>query len=88
MAKPAPKDARLLRQALAPYISVHKLRRLSARPAADLRAALLVDQPPSDVLALLDALSAVLRPLPRDMIREAADIAALLMLEMGRLPQE
>jgi DNA repair protein RadC len=77
-----------LREALAPYISLPKLRRLAAQQGTPLREALLTDQPPADVLALIDALGALLRPVPREQISAPADIAALLLVEMGYLPQE
>jgi DNA repair protein RadC len=77
-----------LREALAPYLSLSKLRRLAAQQGTPLREALLTDQPPADVLALIDALAALLRPVPREPISAPADIAALLLVEMGHLSQE
>ncbi len=81
-------SARQLRDALAPYVSVRKLRQLAADNGAPLRAALLDDQPPADVLALLDALAALLRPLAREQISSPDDIAGLLLVEMSLLQQE
>lgn len=77
-----------LREALAPYLSLPKLRRLAAIDGEALREALLSDQPPAEVLALVDALAALLRPAPREQISGPADVAALLLVEMGHLPQE
>jgi DNA repair protein RadC len=79
---------RTLREALAPYIDAAKLRRLAAH-GDDLQRALVPgSQPPKEVLALLDTLAALLRPLPRERITSPADVAALLMVEMSHLDQE
>ncbi|HEY0739206.1 MAG TPA: JAB domain-containing protein [Herpetosiphonaceae bacterium] len=77
-----------LREALAPYLSLPKLRRLAAQQGTPLREALLTDQPPADVLALITALGALLRPTGREQISAPADVAALLLVELGHLPQE
>jgi DNA repair protein RadC len=81
---------RKLREALAPYLDLPALRRLAATPGADLQQALLGSNaaPPDEVHALLDALAALLRPGEREQVRSPADIAALLMAEMGYLDQE
>ena len=77
-----------VREALAPYVSISELRRLAAQHGTPLREALLTTQPPAEVLALLDALAALLRPLPREQISGPGDVAALLLVEMGYLSQE
>lgn len=89
--QPTPKTVaqqrRRLREALAPYINVRQLRRL-ASTGENLREALIMPDPPPEVLALLDTLSTILRPISREQITSPADIAALLMVEMGHLAQE
>lgn len=79
---------RYLREALAPHLDLAVLRRLAATPSADLRQALTADSPPAEVLALLDTVTALLRPSDRTQIKSPADVAALLMAEMGHLDQE
>jgi DNA repair protein RadC len=81
---------RKLREALASYLDLPVLRRLAATPGADLRQALVSGDtaPPDEVHALLEALSVLLRPSERERIRGPADVAALLMAEMGYLQQE
>jgi len=76
-----------LREALAPYIDVSKLRQLAVR-GGDLRQALFCEQPPAEVEGLVQALRALLEPLPREQIRGPSDLAALLMVDMCRLEQE
>jgi proteasome lid subunit RPN8/RPN11 len=82
-----PTQVRVLREALTPYIDVAHLRRLAAS-GTDLHAALVGDNPPPEVLALLDTLATLLRPTAREQIRSPADVAALLMVEMSHLDQE
>lgn len=82
-----PAQVRALREALTPYIDVAQLRRLAAA-GDDLRAALVGDDVPPEVHALLDTLAALLRPTPREQIKSPADVAALLMVEMSHLDQE
>lgn len=82
-----PAQIRALREALSPYIDVAQLRRLAAA-GDDLRAALVGDDVPPEVHALLDTLTALLRPTPREQIKSPADVAALLMVEMSHLDQE
>jgi DNA repair protein RadC len=76
-----------LHESLAPYLDRQQLRQLVAEHR-DLRAALQSDQPPTEVLALLDTLSALLRPSPTEQIRSPSDVAGLLMVQMGHLDQE
>lgn len=77
-----------LREALAPYLNLPELRRLAGADAARVREALTDAEPPADLLALLDALSALLRTEPKESITGPADVAALLLVEMGQLQQE
>ena len=76
-----------LHQALEPFIDLTQLRRFVAE-GRDLYEALRVDQPPKELRALLETLGAILRPVRREQIKSPADIAALLMVEMGHLDQE
>jgi DNA repair protein RadC len=86
----ATRPERKLREALASYLDLPALRRLAATPGADLRQALISGDaaPPDEVHALLEALIVLLRPSEREQIRGPADVAALLMTEMGYLQQE
>jgi hypothetical protein len=76
-----------LREALAPYLNVGKLRKLASN-GEHLQEALMSPNPPPEVLQLLDTLAAILRPIGRDQITSPADIASLLMVEMSHLTQE
>ncbi len=85
-----PDQGRQLREALAPYLDVRKLRRIAAT-GGDLQQALHADargDVPVEVHALLGALGAILRPAYRERITGPADVAALLMVEMSSLEQE
>lgn len=87
--KPAtPTPEQILRAALEPYVSLRRLQQLAAREPEAIQQALLVDQPPPEVQALLHVLAAVLRPMPGEQITTPADVAALLLVEMGALTQE
>jgi DNA repair protein RadC len=83
-------SARLLREALKPYISLPDLRRLAATDAASLHDLLTPDGkvPPEEVQALLRALIIMLQPAPDESIMNPDDLAALLMVEMGHLDHE
>jgi DNA repair protein RadC len=79
---------RALREALAPYLSLAKLRHLAAQ-GDDLRAALNDGVvPPAEVNALLDTLSVLLRPAAHEPVRSPADAAAFLMAKLGHQDQE
>jgi DNA repair protein RadC len=82
-----PTPLRALREAISPYINVAQLRRLAAA-GEDLQAALIGDDVPPEVHALLDTLAVLLRPTPREQIKSPAYVAALLLVEMGHLDQE
>lgn len=70
-----PAQVRALREALNPYIDVAQLRRLAAA-GEDLQAALIGDDVPPEIHALLDTLAVLLRPTPREQIKSPADVAA------------
>jgi hypothetical protein len=80
-------SAKALREAIAPYVTVAKLRRLVAR-GGDLRQALRQPDPPPDVLALLDLIKILITPDPRTQIKSPADVAGLLLFELAYLDQE
>jgi hypothetical protein len=88
----SPKDyeeqrRRRVREALSPYVSMSKLRRLAASQG-NLYEALQSDAPPPEVVHLIDLLSDVLYPPKHEQITSPAEMAALLMVEMGHLQQE
>jgi len=76
-----------LHESLAPYVDTAYLRQLAARQL-DLHEALRSDNPPAEVLVLINTLSALLRPAPREQIKSPRDVVALLMVTMGYLDQE
>src|SRR5262245_57792858 len=80
-------SAKALREAIAPYITLPRLRRLIAK-GGDLRQALRQPDPPPDVLALLDLMKALITPDPRTQIKSPADVAGLLLFELSYLDQE
>jgi DNA repair protein RadC len=85
---PAAKREQLVREALAPYLSLADLRRLAAK-GEELQTALTGLEPlPEAVRALLTLLSLLLAPSHEESIRQPADIAALLMLRLGHLDHE
>jgi DNA repair protein RadC len=84
----AAKREQLVREAIAPYLSLTELRRLAAK-GEELQTALTGLEPlPEAVRALLTLLSLLLAPSHEESIRQPADIAALLMLRLGHLDQE
>jgi hypothetical protein len=81
---------RQLREALAPYLDLRKLRAIAAS-GGDLQQAFHLEQPgdiPDEAKLLIDTLSALLRPDRRESIRGPQDVAGMLMVEMGGLEQE
>lgn len=87
--KPAePTPEQLLRAALEPYVNLRRLQYLAAREPEAIQHALLVEQPPLEVQAMMNVLAAVLRPLQGEQIEKSADVAALLLMEMGQLTRE
>jgi DNA repair protein RadC len=87
--EPRPEHANLrrLHEALEPYLDARQLRRL-VEEQGNLREALRSTAPPSEVLALIELLSALLQPLPTEQIRSPRDAAEMLMVQMGHLDQE
>lgn len=87
--KQPPEEGHLLREALAPYISLPQLRQLAASHE-DLAQAFIgsSEEIPSDVQALLEVCKVLLRPTRREQIKSPHDLAALLMVDMGLLDQE
>lgn len=70
------------------YLDLGQLRQLAAQ-GGDVQAALRGNvEPPDEVKDLLRTLSVLLYPSDRSKIKSPADVAALLMLEMGYLDQE
>jgi DNA repair protein RadC len=85
--RPTP-QIRKLREAIAQYLCLDDLRDLATR-GEDIRSILRSGEPvPEEVQALVSLLSALLSPVPGETIRSPADIAALLMTEMGCLDHE
>src|SRR4051812_48488558 len=80
-------EATAIREALAPYIDVKKLRRLASN-GQFLDAALKEGELPEEVTWLLSMLAVVLRPSNREQITSPADLAPMLMVEMSHLTQE
>lgn len=78
---------RALRQAIAPYLCLDELRAL-ATSGSDLQSALKRQPVPEELQALLTLIAALLKPRPDEAIGKPADLAALLMLEMGALDHE
>ncbi len=77
-----------LREAIAPYLCLADLRRLAAS-GEDIQAALKsLEGIPEEVQALVRLLRVLMKPLADERITRPADIAALLMLEMGHLDHE
>lgn len=76
-----------LQEALAPYLSLPKLRRLVADDATRLHEALRQPEPPAEVQLLLEAFAALLELPQRTQITTPSDVAALLLVEMGQLEQ-
>lgn len=82
------RQEQVLREAMAPYLSVAELQRVVAH-GEDLHAALSGLKPvPEEVRALLRVLQILLTPVPDQRIHRAADLAALLMVKLGHLSQE
>ena len=81
---------RQLREALAPYLDLRKLRAIAAS-GGDLQQAFHRERPgtiPDEAQLLINALSALLRPGRRESICGPQDVAGMLMVEMGGLEQE
>jgi DNA repair protein RadC len=81
-------DQQRLQEAVAPYLSLGRLQQLVAFKSDALHKALLTDDPPLEVQAMLHVLAALLRPADGQPIARAADVAALLLVEMSTLSHE
>lgn len=85
-----PEDTRqaALHEALAAYnLNTEALRR-AAQMGQDLNELLRTGEAPEEIQHLITALSAILRPGPRDQIKSPADAAACLMIETQHLRRE
>ncbi len=81
---------RQLREALAPYLDLRKLRAIVAS-GGDLQHAFHPEQPgdiPDEATMLIRALSALLCPEHRESIQSPQDVVGMLMVELGQLEQE
>src|SRR5436190_53907 len=76
-----------LREAIAPYMDVPKLRQLASDPAR-LEDALRTGDIPEEISWLLSLLATVLKPRDRDQVRSPSDIASFLQVSMGHECQE
>jgi len=77
-----------LREALAPYLDFPTLRKLAAAGEDLTQAYIGTGDMPPEVIAVLDALALMLRPIHREQVKSPHDIAAIFMLEMAHLDQE
>jgi DNA repair protein RadC len=82
------RQAHALREAIAPYLCLAELRRL-ATSGDNIQAALKsIEGIPEEVQALVSLLQVLLAPCKDERITRPADLAALLMLELGHLDHE
>ncbi len=82
------RQERALREAIAPYLCIADLRRLAASGENVQQALRSMEDIPEEVQALIRLLQALLTPNADERIEKPADLAALLMLEMGHLDHE
>jgi DNA repair protein RadC len=82
------RQARALREAIAPYLCIADLRRLAASGDNILAALKSMEDTPEEVQALVSLLQVLLAPCKDERITGPADLAAMLMLEMGYLDHE
>jgi hypothetical protein len=82
------RQERALREAIAPYLCIADLRHLATRGESLWKALRNIETIPEDVQALLSLLQVLLTPGEDDQIEKPADLAPLLMLEMGHLDHE
>lgn len=83
-----PRRPRALHEALSAYIDLSTLRRLATSSPLELHSALRGQNPPQELLDLLNTMRAMLSPPERAKIKSPSDIAALLMIEMAHLDHE
>src|SRR5260370_42234436 len=81
-------SARARREAIAPYLCIAALRRLAASGEKILAALKSMEDTPEEVQALVSLLQVLLAPCKDERITGPADLAAMLMLEMGYLDHE
>jgi DNA repair protein RadC len=82
------RQERMLREAITPYLCLADLRKLVAS-GEDVQAALREHEAvPEEVQALISLLRVLLMPRSQECIGKPADIASILMLEMGQKDQE
>ena len=82
------RQERTLREAIAPYLCIADLRRLAASGQNIKGALRSIQDIPEEVQALISLLQVFLTPCADERIEKPADLAALLMLEMGHLDHE
>ena len=82
------RQAHALREAIAPYLCLAELRRLATNGDNLQDALKSIEGIPEEVQALVRLLQVLLAPMKDDRITRPADLAALLMLEMGGLDHE
>src|SRR5215831_9796376 len=82
------RQAHALREAIAPYLCLAELRRLATCGENLLTALKSIEDIPEEVQALVSLLQVLLAPTKDERITRPADLAALLMLEMGALDHE
>ncbi len=82
------RQERALREAIAPYLCIADLRRLAAGSENIQQALRSMQDIPEEVQALISLLQVLLAPCTDERIEKPADLAALLMLEMGHLDHE
>src|SRR6266487_739251 len=79
---------RRLRESIAAYVDMQRVRQYAAE-GIDIRLALRYGEGlPEEVTTLFETLKVLLTPAPAEQIKRPADIAALLMVDMGFLLQE
>jgi DNA repair protein RadC len=84
----AQRQVHALREAIAPYLCLAELQRLAASGASILDALMSGKDVPEEVQALMSLLQVLLAPTRNERITRPADMAALLMLELGHLDHE
>jgi DNA repair protein RadC len=82
------RQAHALREAIAPYLCLAELRRLATNGDNIQDALKSIEGIPEEVQALVRLLQVLLAPMKDERITRPADLAALLMLEMGGLDHE
>jgi DNA repair protein RadC len=76
-----------LHEALEPFLDIKSLRHAIAE-STNIYEALRCDAPSTELRVLLDTLAVVLTPSPREQIKSPADVAGMMMLQLGALDHE